>query len=276
MIFKLKEDVVVMETESAINLRHGNVSRREVEFDKASIETTINELLTEGIVHTNTIPDELIGLFELGFLEYILEDKDILILSVDNIWDFFSKEDIEIVLNQKDKNGMIAASQKLRNQLADKYLVAMFSSENIDLLYAINECCVLLNLPYRFFLYDGINIFTGGVEPNFSGCFECFCKQLKAGKSIIINNDLINHNSAINENIINSMISCLETDLLFYKTDSLVGMVTHLNIRTFKTETTSCRRTILCSTCASKNNTTFQEQNYRSLNVIKEILNENI
>lgn len=30
MIFKLKEDVVVMENESAINLRHGNVSRREV------------------------------------------------------------------------------------------------------------------------------------------------------------------------------------------------------------------------------------------------------
>lgn len=47
MIFKLKEDVVVMEKESAINLRHGNVSRREVEFDKASIGTPINKLLTE-------------------------------------------------------------------------------------------------------------------------------------------------------------------------------------------------------------------------------------
>ena len=270
MIFKLKDNVKVLQNEDSFILKTGNISRREVEIEKNS-KNKLVELLTNKEIEVENLFDELITLFELGFVDIIdLNQNNLFVISNNNINDLISYEEIEIVLMNRDKFKIDEISNRIKEKIESKYPVLVFSSYDIDYIFALNSIFVKLDNSYRFVMYDGFNLFTGGVIPKLTGCFNCFVKKLLSGKDVHISQEKTKETTS--EKIIEVLIDSLEKDMELYNMDPLSGYVSYMNYRMFYSEKSINNRTVLCEVCCGRDNVIFKEQNIKSVN----LNNENI
>lgn len=270
MIFKLKDNIKVIETEDSFILKTGNISRREVEIEKEA-QNQLRELLINKVIKVDIPFDDLITLFELGFLDIINHEKNkLLVISDKNIHEVLSSEEIEIVLMNRDKFKIDQIVNKVKEKIEDKYPVIIFSSYDIDYIFALNTIFVKLDSSYRFVIYDGFNLFTGGVIPKLTGCFNCFVKKLLSGKDVSISQEKTKETTS--EKILEVLIDSLEKDIELYNMDPLSGYVSYMNYRMFYSEKSINNRTVLCEVCCGRDNVIFKEQNIKSVN----LNNENI
>lgn len=302
IMFIKPSDLVIIENESEFILRRGFLHINEIVIDKLGSSKKFCTMMEEFKIKKNLklkvnddTYEDFLQLTKFGFIEIEVQDN-FLILTNENyknlidtlcgkktkvatIENFFELEDIKII--NEDKNII-----KL-NSIYDKYKEKLLKYNHI---YYIDDFCYLtrlrsfnklmniLDIESTIGFIDNSNIYLTGIKPRYTGCYECLEKHIitKFTGSMDMYEEhydyLNNHNENIGDIVIlTGLIMKDMENIIKYGSSSLTGNVIHIHTPNFEYSFNINRKNSSCSVCAKLNNVMFEEQNIRSINVIKEV-----
>lgn len=198
--------------------------------------------------------------------------------------DFLSDSEIDILLNQRDTLSMNKIATNFYDEFNQYNLYVILPYSEIRLIRAINTLTYLTKLPYTLIFFDNDNIFATNIKHGETGCYECLEKSFV---SKFPNNMFYYENSYpessfshFDISMYGIIISILNNEIkntkLFGDT-TLMGNIMHFYLPTYEYDFNFNKRQSCCTTCATINHILFEEQNMRSVEIMKEILkNDNI
>lgn len=296
-------DLLVIENENEYILKKGFLHINEIIINKNESSTdflnTFQEFLRMGyisICKTEKIHEDFNQLLKFGIINiesnkkiFVIINKElesyaetyfaenILFKTVDEL---FSFEDILKINENKD----LIEIKKIFNKYSAIFkdydsIYYLENLKNISNLRAVNRLTAEFNVELTIGFYDNENAYFTKIKHGYTGCFECLERHIisKFPKSI-------DYYIEKENNVINSEISKPEVLFLFslllkdiqnifvYGNSSLTGQVIHYYLPNFEYSYNVNRRYVSCPSCAGINNVTFEEQNIRSVNIIKEAL----
>jgi len=149
---------------------------------------------------------------------------------------------------------------------------------NLSRLRGFNRLTHALNIEITIGFIDNDNVYLTGIKPNYTGCYECLEKHIISKFPGIVSDykqDFGDINKTVpdigNVCILLGMIFKDMQNILKYKISSLIGNVVHMYTPNFEYVYNVNRKTSACAVCAQVNNVKFEEQNIRSVNIIKEV-----
>lgn len=290
--FKLKEETIVTYDDiGTITLSTGNIHVTEITImlEKSSKVSNLLKNRKIELLESDESYDDIKQLFNYGFLDFeISVDKkamlvtnkisntQIELLKINNYDILF----IEDILSEKELQNVVENKlnfEKIQKTFSKYDFISLINpTNNIHISRIFNKIFVYLDRPYNLLLIDNCNIFISNVVPGVSGCYGCFEKKILSKKQ--------NQGIKYTENIgydKNAFLVALGlnntnlSSLSLYGISSLTGNFLHFYLPLFEYDFDFNRRTILCTDCRKYNELQFEEQNIRSINLLKEIRREN-
>lgn len=298
-------DLIVIENQSEFILRKGFIHINEIIIDKKkSSNNFINKF--QSFVNNGSILIEMdeetyedfLKLLKFGFLG-IKSNDSFLVLSgfqnfdilkwisednikVMNIDDFILHDDQLTICEDKNMKKLNQIKEDIKKKIEGYthiYIVNEFS--NITQLRALNRIFNLLNYEVTFGFIDNDNTYLTSIKPHYTGCYECLENHILSkfsGKVIDYETKYIKPEtlggSILNPNLLILMGFILKDmeNIRKYRMSSLTGNIIHFYSPNFEYSYSVNLKNTACSVCAGLNRIRFEEQNIRSINVIKEVL----
>ncbi|WAA09139.1 hypothetical protein [Fervidibacillus albus] len=291
-------DLHVKRTDQELILKKGVIHSSELTIDlENSAETFLNML--EELISGNEVTVErnhiyyqdFVTLYNYGFITCSLnKTKNILFLVENNISTeqlnnaftsitaekrnaYISDEDIKNIQSSTE----FVKEKELLNKFINcfksyDYIYYLASLNSLYKIRAINKLMLMVQKPFFLGLADNENIFITGINPKITGCFECFEKKILA-KLDFREIHVPNEQGSISHSELFLMASILQKNIEQTEVNGmsqLMGNVLYFYLPNFEYSFDFNRRTILCNTCAGLNQIHFEEQNVRSINILKE------
>lgn len=202
-------------------------------------------------------------------------DENIDILNIQSI---FSSEIISDLVENKNIIDLKEDYDKFKNIFQGyEHIYFIDDFYNISQLRAFNRIMKKLEKVCTIGVIDSDNVYLTGIKYNYTGCFECLEKHIISkfkGKIEDFNKeyyfDKIGNKADVY--LLFSIIMKDISNINIYGSSSLIGNVIHFYTPTFEYSFNVNRKHAGCPTCAKFNNILFEEQNLRSINMLKEIL----
>lgn len=299
------KDLLVIENENEYILRKGFLHSNEVTINKEKSSKEFNSSFSTFIQENSIILNKNDKVYEdfHQLVQFRLIDlksnEKIVVIANSKI--FEGKDKIlfdNIILMEKDDVLSHVDVVKINenkdpvtlNEIYSKYgelfkdydgIYYIDDLRNITSLRAINRITAELNIELTLGFYDNDNVYLTKIKHGYTGCFECMEKHIISkfpnDMNYYMNRDskCTSYNS--NDPSIMFLLSILTVDIqnvLVYGSSSLLGQVIHFYLPSFEYSYNSNRRYISCPTCGGINKTIFEEQNVRSVNLIKEAMRD--
>ncbi|HHA5983142.1 TPA: bacteriocin biosynthesis cyclodehydratase [Staphylococcus aureus] len=205
---------------------------------------------------------------------------------VDEIYEFnevLERHEIETLNNQKSNLSINEVVKKQQSKLANMNVFVILSYANQPFIKAFNFLTNLLDITYTLAFYDNENGFFTNIQHGETGCYECLERQLVSKFPGKIENYLVPdeqnqgiYNLKLYSYILSIMINEIN-NIEIYGDSTLIGNVLHFYLPTYEYNFNFNKRQSTCSTCSTINNVLFKEQNIKSANILKRVLeNDNL
>ncbi|ADC86166.1 MULTISPECIES: hypothetical protein [Staphylococcus] len=205
---------------------------------------------------------------------------------VDEIYEFnevLERHEIEILNNQKNNLSINEVVKKQQSKFADMNVFVILSYANQPFIKAFNFLTNLLDMAYTLAFYDNENVFFTNIHHGETGCYECLERQLISKFPGTIENYFVPdaqnqgmYNLKLYSYILSIMINEIN-NIEIYGDSTLIGNVLHFYLPTYEYNFNFNKRQSTCSTCSTINNVLFKEQNMKSANILKRVLeNDNL
>ncbi|MEB8331140.1 bacteriocin biosynthesis cyclodehydratase [Staphylococcus aureus] len=205
---------------------------------------------------------------------------------VDEIYEFnevLERHEIETLNNQKSNLSINEVVKKQQSKLANMNVFVILSYANQPFIKAFNFLTNLLDITYTLAFYDNENVFFTNIQHGETGCYECLERQLVSKFPGKIENYLVPdeqnqgiYNLKLYSYILSIMINEIN-NIEIYGDSTLIGNVLHFYLPTYEYNFNFNKRQSTCSTCSTINNVLFKEQNIKSANILKRVLeNDNL
>ncbi|WP_191962749.1 bacteriocin biosynthesis cyclodehydratase, partial [Staphylococcus aureus] len=205
---------------------------------------------------------------------------------VDEIYEFnevLERHEIETLNNQKSNLSINEVVKKQQSKLANMNVFVILSYANQPFIKAFNFLTNLLDITYTLVFYDNENVFFTNIQHGETGCYECLERQLVSKFPGKIENYLVPdeqnqgiYNLKLYSYILSIMINEIN-NIEIYGDSTLIGNVLHFYLPTYEYNFNFNKRQSTCSTCSTINNVLFKEQNIKSANILKRMLeNDNL
>ncbi|HDI0076236.1 TPA: bacteriocin biosynthesis cyclodehydratase [Staphylococcus aureus] len=205
---------------------------------------------------------------------------------VDEIYGFnevLERHEIETLNNQKSNLSINEVVKKQQSKLANMNVFVILSYANQPFIKAFNFLTNLLDITYTLAFYDNENVFFTNIQHGETGCYECLERQLVSKFPGKIENYLVPdeqnqgiYNLKLYSYILSIMINEIN-NIEIYGDSTLIGNVLHFYLPTYEYNFNFNKRQSTCSTCSTINNVLFKEQNIKSANILKRVLeNDNL
>jgi thiazole/oxazole-forming peptide maturase SagC family component len=283
--YKLKDGVIVNKHEDKIiTLCIGNINKSEITFEIENKNSKIYELLEYKTIEASEEEAEysdILQLYSFGFLDFINDDKIFSIITdrddKNNSYDKLLL--LDDLLSPEDKRTLFENfnPEKIQNivenfnKKIDGIPTFILKNTNTLILKVINRLCIEANKSFIIGFADNSNVFVLSIDPKVTGCLECVLTRINAKFSGNISNDGQYESSYRELLLLDGFIENVLEQHLIYGFSQLYGNVLHFNMNTFEYNFNKNERTILCQCCSDRNKIIFDEQNMRSINIIKEL-----
>ncbi|HCV1240443.1 TPA: bacteriocin biosynthesis cyclodehydratase [Staphylococcus aureus] len=205
---------------------------------------------------------------------------------VDEIYEFnevLERNEIETLNNQKSNLSINEVVKKQQSKLANMNVFVILSYANQPFIKAFNFLTNLLDITYTLAFYDNENVFFTNIQHGETGCYECLERQLVSKFPCKIENYLVPdeqnqgiYNLKLYSYILSIMINEIN-NIEIYGDSTLIGNVLHFYLPTYEYNFNFNKRQSTCSSCSTINNVLFKEQNIKSANILKRVLeNDNL
>ncbi|MGJ8946981.1 bacteriocin biosynthesis cyclodehydratase [Staphylococcus aureus] len=205
---------------------------------------------------------------------------------VDEIYEFnevLERHEIETLNNQKSNLSINEVVKKQQSKLANMNVFVILSYANQPFIKSFNFLTNLLDITYTLAFYDNENVFFTNIQHGETGCYECLERQLVSKFPGKIENYLVPdeqnqgiYNLKLYSYILSIMINEIN-NIEIYGDSTLIGNVLHFYLPTYEYNFNFNKRQSTCSTCSTINNVLFKEQNIKSANILKRVLeNDNL
>lgn len=293
------KDLCIIESENEFVLRRGFLHVNELMIDKRGSSEDFVKALHEfsqdgkAEIIDEDIDEDFLQLLHFGLID-IKSNKNIIVIAgnrtyekvrecfsdnvkVINVNDILTKEQRTLLNDEKSavKLNQVYSDVSPLLEVYDKiYYLDSFSE--IKNLRAINRLTGELDKEITFGFYDYENIYVTDVLHGTTGCFECLEKEI-----ITKFENTMDYYEEQNDkfggyefgkaeiNILTGLILKDIDNVVKYGSSSLMGHVLHFYLPNFEYSYNMNRRQVSCPCCASINNTLFEEQNVRAVNLLK-------
>ncbi|WP_308633317.1 hypothetical protein [Marinilactibacillus psychrotolerans] len=146
---------------------------------------------------------------------------------------------------------------------------------DVSLLRGFNKLMKLIEKVNTIAFFDNENVFVTCIEHGETGCYECLEQQLMSHFEGYANDYIEPTETDISTAELFFALSIIEKEIEninIYSQSSLLGNIIHFNINNYEYSFNTNRIQSCCSTCSTFNNVLFEEQNIRSVNVLKELM----
>jgi hypothetical protein len=298
------KDLVVIENQDEFILRKGFIHINEIIIDKkkssCNFVNKFRSYIKDGKITLDKEEeshDDFMKLLKFGFLGIKSNDKFLVLLGLENevlseiligkgievkyIDDFINRESQLIICNDKDVKKINEIRDKVRQKLevyAHIYVLDEFA--NITQLRSLNRVFNALDQEVTIGFVDNDNIYLAAVKPHYTGCYECLENHILSkfpGRvadyeseymaTEVKSNDSLDPNFLILAGFIFKDMENIEK----YGMSSLTGNVIHFYSPNFEYSYNANLKSSACNVCAGLNHVRFEEQNIRSINIIKEM-----
>ncbi|HCW3604057.1 TPA: bacteriocin biosynthesis cyclodehydratase [Staphylococcus aureus] len=302
------KDLFVEENNSEYILKKGYLHQHSIAIDKEESSKNFivkfKTLIAENQIELNENDDVIDDFYKLTQLNLIHKKIDtfnkICIITdktakaffkdhldqVDEIYEFnevLERHEIEILNNQKSNLSINEVVKKQQSKLANMNVFVILSYANQPFIKAFNFLTNLLDITYTLAFYDNENVFFTNIQHGETGCYECLERQLVSKFPGKIENYLVPdeqnqgiYNLKLYSYILSIMINEIN-NIEIYGDSTLIGNVLHFYLPTYEYNFNFNKRQSTCSTCSTINNVLFKEQNIKSANILKRVLeNDNL
>ncbi len=190
-------------------------------------------------------------------------------------------QDIVNLFNEDKKTDEIARfAESFKQKYAEYdhiYYVSIF--ENIMRNRAFNRLMREAEMEFTMGIIDSDNIYLTGIKPGYTGCYECLEKHIISKfkgtfadyiQKIAMNNAHMVSSEADLHMLMGLIMKDMD-NVLRYSASTLLGNVLHFYTPNFEYSFNANRRSCGCTACAKLNQVRFDEQNMRSVNILKEV-----
>lgn len=297
----IKNGTKIINNDSEFILKRGVIHKSELIISKEDSSNdfvkAFQELIKKKCISISKeydIYDDFKTLTKLGFLTFankelkkplvIVEDE--FVENVTNYLEQYSKiisiseflTSKEIDLLNEDKNILKLSSIIEQKKLILKdfeHVYLLTKMINLSLLRGFNKLMKLTEMINTIAFFDNENVFITCIDHGETGCYECLEHQIMShfegfADSYVEQRDIDISTSELlfALSIVKKEINNINT----YGQSSLLGNCVHFNINNYEYSFNTNRIQSCCSNCATFNNMLFEEQNIRSVNVLRELM----
>ena len=199
-------------------------------------------------------------------------------IKIGTIEDVFDLNDMKAINECKDATLLNNICNKSKKKFAEyNHIYYIDDFCNLNRLRGFNRLMNMLNIENTIGFMDNNNIYLTGIKPRYTGCYECLEKHIITKFSGTMSEYINQYNYSFKSKLDMGDISVLMglvikdmDNINTYGSSSLTGNVIHMYTPNFEYSYNINRKSSSCSVCAKLNNVMFEEQNIRSVNVIKE------
>ncbi|MCO6544097.1 MAG: bacteriocin biosynthesis cyclodehydratase [Lactobacillus sp.] len=293
----------VINNEDSFILHKGVINSSIVEIDKnsssESFKSAFKYFIEKGSISINS-NDELYEDFEqlnkMGLISVQLSNpKNNLIIVNSNDEKFyknFLSNDAEIIkmndvltldeakLINEDKDPLKIEKLKQKKQeffASYSWIYLIDSMYYLTRIRALNRLMKMLKKTSTFAISDNDNLYFLAIKHGKTGCFECLENEIMTKFSGMMSDyNEIEENNEFSESLsmkslILSLVSKEIQSINTYRQSVLMGNYIHFYLPTYEYEFNTNRISTACKVCSTINNIKFQEQNLRSINVLREL-----
>jgi len=300
IVFIKPRDLALIENGNEMVLRKGFLHINEIIIDKhgssAKFIETMEDFWNKGRYESDEhdeVYDDFMKLLKFGFLA-VDSDKSFIILTnkryidqvrqltkknicVKDIESMVSLEEQRIIREDRSIEKIDKIKEKFRKNMEGyDHIYVLEDFCNLTGLRAINRLTHMLEIESSIGFIDNDNIYLTAIKPNYTGCYECLENHILSKFPGVM--------SDYEEKYVSEQESSCEGNLLIvlgwifkdieniekYGMSSLTGNVIHMYTPNFEYSYSSNMKSSACPVCAGINHVKFEEQNIRSVNVIKE------
>ncbi|ECB9834706.1 bacteriocin biosynthesis cyclodehydratase [Listeria monocytogenes] len=297
----IKNGTKIVSTDSEFILKRGVIHKGELVINKEDSSNdfvnAFQELIekkTISISREHAIYDDFKTLTKFGFLTFAKKElkKPLVIVEdalVEKVASYLGQQSKvisasefltskEIDLLNEDKNilklsTLIEQKKSILKEFEHIYLLTRML--NLSLLRGFNKLMKLTETINTIAFFDNENVFITCIEHGETGCYECLEQQLMSHFEGVADSyiEQIDMDVSSSELLFALSIAKKEFDNInIYGQSSLLGNIIHFNMNNYEYSFNTNRIQSCCSNCATFNNTLFEEQNIRSVNVLKELM----
>ncbi|RHW45413.1 bacteriocin biosynthesis cyclodehydratase [Bombilactobacillus bombi] len=293
----------VINNEDSFILHKGVINSSIVEIDKnsssESFKSAFKYFIEKGSISINS-NDELYEDFEqlnkMGLISVQLSNpKNNLIIVNSNDEKFyknFLSNDAEIIkmndvltldeakLINEDKDPLKIEKLKQKKQeffASYSWVYLIDSMYYLTRIRALNRLMKMLKKISTFAISDNDNLYFLAIKHGKTGCFECLENEIMTKFSGMMSDyNEIEENNEFSESLsmkslILSLVSKEIQSINTYRQSVLMGNYIHFYLPTYEYEFNTNRISTACKVCSTINNIKFQEQNLRSINVLRKL-----
>jgi len=299
--YTIKRDTKLIENENEITLRRGVIHKNELTIDKEKSSkeflTGFQSLVKNGtfkVSSDNPIYDDFESLSKFDFLTVAQEKNAISLLVVDDVLigkakphfsehvkimaasDFLSASELSVLLEDKNILQVTTISEHKQQLLTNfGHIYLMTSMTSLSFLRGFNKLMKLTEQIHTIAVFDNKNIFISCIQHGETGCYECLEQQMMSRFEGVVEDYMIDFAMDVSTSELLIAIALIKKDMAnihTYGQSALLGNVIHFNIDHYEYSFNTNRIQSTCSTCATFNNILFEEQNIRSVNILKEMM----
>ncbi len=295
-------DLTMIESETEILLRKGAINVDELVLDKTkssdafikAMEEVRRDGFTE-IGENEESYDDFVQLAKFRLMDFESGKKFLLVIDPEiSLWakeeykntkvllstDFLSAGTVILFNEDKKKKELGVITSEFKQKYAEYdhiYYIGVF--ENILRNRAFNRLMKEAEMEFTMGLVDTDNLYLAGIKPGYTGCYECLEKHIITKfqgtfddymQKMEMNNAHVTSNEADFHMLIGLILKDMD-NIMRYNASTLLGNVLHFYTPNFEYSFNANRRSCGCTACAKINRVRFDEQNMRSINILKEV-----
>lgn len=299
--YLIKNGTKIINNDNEFILKRGAIHKSELVISKEDSSNdfvkAFQELIekkTISISKEYAIYDDFKSLTKFGFLTFakkelkkplvIVEDELVEKVTdyleqyskVISISEFLTSKEIDLLNEDKNILKLSTIIEQKKLMLKDfEHVYLLTRMFNLSLLRGFNKLMKLTEMINTIAFFDNENVFITCIEHGETGCYECLEQQIMShfegfADSYIEQRDM---DVSFSELLFALSIVKKEFDNInIYGQSSLLGNCIHFNMNNYEYSFNTNRIQSCCSNCATFNNVLFEEQNIRSVNVLKELM----
>lgn len=299
-------DLSIVENDNEFVLNKGILHRTQITIDKIGSTNSFLTAFTEFCKNNKItlddkaeINEDFHKLAEFGLINTQISDTNhsLIILNenatsfiqqgIGNITDYAIPEDIISESNVKTLNinnspiSINSILTNVKNKLENKHIYLVLPYSQRSYITAFNLLSKKLGIEYTLAFFDNENLFFTHIKHGSTGCFECLELQFISNFSGTISDYTKNISNTTESNFSVKMygfiLSILQNEIEsvnLFKESTLNGNVLHFYLPTYEYDFDLNKRQTGCKICSTINNMDFNEQNIKSVNILKELLHD--
>lgn len=248
--------------------------------DTTETNRDFNQLAQLNLINMKIENDEDI-LFVVEDCAYkYFEEQINQIIYITKISDFLDDNEITTLNSDKDTLEINQIKSKYNEKYKYNHIFLICSYRNQSLIRAVNKLTNMQNKLFTVIFFDNNNIIGTHINHGETGCFECLENQIVSKFSGSVDKyfqNMFEYQEAFDMTMYGFIMSIVLNEIKniqLYGDSTLNGNVLHFYLPTYEYNFDFNKRQSSCSTCSTVNNILFREQNMKSVNILKKVLEE--